>query len=255
MQRKKSLKMKIEDLLTSEDLNKIPPPEIENYIEHSQYNDQRFGEMTLLCHKTEQKSLVMKEKISHSLDEFYRDVYQAKERVKISHDNILKMISYSSTEDKDSNSYSVTAYYEYPSSDMKLSIQKNLENSQNNFTGNFLINMITQISQSLGYLQKNKMIHGDVRPKFIAIFKTRHLFKIMDRLSDPSSPVKVQLNWLKQEGDLYMSPLLFKFLRNGVKKFMHNPYKSDVFSLGLCALEAGLGESVQGIYDFENNVV
>lgn len=147
-------------------------------------------------------------------------------------------------------------YYEYPDTDLSLMIEfaQNSDNKQI-FSGHFLLNLITQVSQSLGFLQKNRMIHGDVRPKYIAIFQNKPTYKIMDRLNDTSSPIKVQLNWIRKQGELYMSPLLFKFLRNGVKKFMHNPYKSDVFSLGLCVLEAGLGMAVQEVYDFHVNVV
>lgn len=246
--------MKIEDLLTNDDLNKKPPIEEENFKIQNSYNDTRFGEITLLKHKTQEISIFKKEKISHSLDEFYRDVYQGKERVKLNHDNILKMIGYSSNEKRATNSYCVTGYYEFPTTDLRILKETKIKNSED-FTGNFLLNLITQISQSLAFLQKNKMVHGDVRPRFMAYFADRHLFKITDRLSDPSSPIKVQLNWLRKNGNLYMSPLLFKFLKNGVKKFMHNPYKSDVFSLGLCVLEAGLKEDIQGIFDHENKIV
>ncbi len=39
---------------------------------------------------------------------------------------------------------------------------------------------------------------------------------------------------------------------NKEKKLRHNPYKSDVFSLGMVLLECGVLKSVQDCYDKEN---
>ena len=38
--------------------------------------------------------------------------------------------------------------------------------------------------------------------------------------------------------ELYMSPILFYSLHKRIFKVKHNPYKSDVFSLGMCLLFA-----------------
>ena len=38
--------------------------------------------------------------------------------------------------------------------------------------------------------------------------------------------------------ELYMSPILFFGLRNGLIQVKHNTYKSDVYSLGMCLLYA-----------------
>ena len=38
--------------------------------------------------------------------------------------------------------------------------------------------------------------------------------------------------------ELYMSPVLFNGLQNRTFDIKHNPYKSDVFSLGMCLLFA-----------------
>lgn len=75
----------------------------------------------------------------------------------------------------------------------------------------------------------------------------------MDRLVDPDLPSQVQLNNIRSGKDLFMSPVLFYCLRNKVEKIKNNPFKSDVFSLGMVTLQAGLLESVQSVYDFESN--
>ena len=58
--------------------------------------------------------------------------------------------------------------------------------------------------------------------------------------------------------ELYMSPILFYALRSRqiIKYVKHNPYKSDVFSFGLCALfAASLGfESLYDVRELKSNV-
>ena len=55
-----------------------------------------------------------------------------------------------------------------------------------------------------------------------------------------------------------MSPLLFYGLRSRkIKKYIkHNPYKSDVFSLGLCTLFASTlcYESLYDVRELQNNI-
>lgn len=41
-----------------------------------------------------------------------------------------------------------------------------------------------------------------------------------------------------------MTPILFKSLTLKKKKIKHNPYKSEVFSLGMVILESGLLKSI-----------
>ena len=40
--------------------------------------------------------------------------------------------------------------------------------------------------------------------------------------------------------EIYLEPEVFEALQKGKKSFTHDEFKSDVFSLGLCILEAGL---------------
>ena len=96
------------------------------------------------------------------------------------------------------------------------------------------------------------MVHADIRPSLIGVPIARtDNFRLLDRLNSNMSPIEVQNDNIKRNKPLYISPILFKKLMDGKKKIKHNPFKSDVFSLGMIILEAGLFESVQGVYDRE----
>ena len=248
--------MKIEDLLSQTDIHPKPPLRSGDYQFEEVKNDPRFGNIQVLRPTAKarlKQAMIMKEKITFDKNSFHKDVFQAKERMRLNHPNILKMVGYE-TRLQDEQVFTVKGFYEYPENDLKSDIEQKRAKGED-FEGWHPLNLISQLSQPLGFLQMNKMIHGNVRPKFISYFAEERKFKILDRLSDPSSPVQVQLNVLRGNQDVYMSPLLFGYLKNGVRRFMHNPYKSDVFSLGICVLEAGRVGDVQMVYNHEKKIV
>lgn len=61
----------------------------------------------------------------------------------------------------------------------------------------------------------------------------------------------VQRRNFQQKKDLYISPQLFCALAKGKPRVRYNPYKNEIFALGLLLLEIGLLCSIQQIYDFE----
>ena len=82
----------------------------------------------------------------------------------------------------------------------------------------------------------------------------KFVFKIADRLANPYPPDLVQLMHLSNNEEVYISPHLFESLMAGDVQIQLNPFKNDVFALGLVVLEMGLFESVQVLYDLENGV-
>lgn len=113
-----------------------------------------------------------------------------------------------------------------------------------------LLCMMEDCLFGLVHLQEHNMVHADLRPELVGVPVQRgHGFRLLDRLGDPSPPNQVQLNNLKAGKSVYMSPALFHALSSREPKVRHNPFKSDVFSLGMVLLEAGLLESVQTVYN------
>jgi hypothetical protein len=80
----------------------------------------------------------------------------------------------------------MSVFYNYPSGDLEYLIEEQIGN-QREINSDTLISILYSCSKSLALLQKNRMIHGHVSPKYIGI--SENGFEIMDRLNDPSSPV------------------------------------------------------------------
>ena len=81
-----------------------------------------------------------------------------------------------------------------------------------------------------------KIAHRDIKPQNILIFNNG-LYKIADFGEAKEVKISKQLNTLRGT-ELYMSPLLYDGLKKDKDDVTHNPYKSDVFSLGFCLMYA-----------------
>ena len=96
-----------------------------------------------------------------------------------------------------------------------------------------LIAMIKKLVEGLYYLQKERNVaHRDIKPENILIFKN-HVLKLAD-----FGEAKVNNNNRKKKTirgtEFYMSPILYEGNMKSKYDIQHNPFKSDVFSLGYC---------------------
>jgi hypothetical protein len=100
-----------------------------------------------------------------------------------------------------------------------------------------LISILKQLTSALYYLQKEKKIaHRDIKPENVLIFKN-DIYKIGDFGEAKETKQPKILSTLRGT-ELYMSPLLYNGLHENKEDVRHNPFKSDVFSLGYCFIYA-----------------
>jgi hypothetical protein len=104
------------------------------------------------------------------------------------------------------------------------------------FTEAELNNIMKQLISTLSFLQKRHITHRDIKPQNILIANGQY------KLCDFGDIRVMQRDGLVVQrirgSELYMSPILFNGLRQGVQTIQHNTYKSDVFSLGMCLFYA-----------------
>ena len=96
-----------------------------------------------------------------------------------------------------------------------------------------LLDIIKQLVSCYALLQKNNISHRDVKPQNVLILD--RLFKLCD--FGEARNISGKNGYIHQPirgSELYMSPILFNALNNNQLEVLHNSYKSDVFSLGMC---------------------
>ena len=124
---------------------------------------------------------------------------------------------------------------------------------------NELMSIISSLITTFSQLQKEKISHRDIKPQNILIFEDSKTYKLADfgeakvLLGDDKPTERQTLRGT----ELYMSPILFYALRSRqiIKYVKHNPYKSDLFSFGLCCLFAATlcFESIYDVRELRNN--
>ena len=107
---------------------------------------------------------------------------------------------------------------------------------QKYYTEYELLQITIQLVKTLSLMQKNKISHRDIKPQNILI--KNGLYKICDfgeaRIVEGNGLLVQQV----RGSQLFMSPILFYAYNNSILQVMHNTYKSDVFSLGMCIVLA-----------------
>ena len=138
-------------------------------------------------------------------------------------------------EKKNEAEYNYYVLMELADIDWEKEIKKRSENKKY-YTEGELLDILKQLVRTFTLLQKNNITHRDVKPQNILI--TDNKYKICDfgEAKNISTDGVIKQNIRGTE--LYMSPILFKALNSSHNHVVHNTYKSDVFSLGMCLLLA-----------------
>jgi hypothetical protein len=221
---KKKEKKKVDDLVFDE----------EDYNVITQLGEGSFGKIYLVEDK-DKNLFCMKKMITTNKKNFEEISKEYDVFAKYKHDNILSILGISKKM-LDESTFCIYILMEVAKTDWEKEInQRQMRNKY--YTEEELINILKQLVSALSFLQKNKVSHRDVKAQNILVFPNNK-YKIADfgearkygKIMDPLSTLRGT--------ELYMSPILFHGLQNRIFDINHNPYKSDVFSLGMCVLFA-----------------
>ena len=221
-------------------------------------NDPRFGEITLLKNKSSNDLIFAKEKLVTSKQQASNDIRDLKSRIALNHKNLHRLLGYSTAVQKElcSTNYLTKAYYEFPKSDLQKEVNDKNQSGAD-FSGADLFIIGGQSIHGLNHLHKLEISHGDVRPLNIGYNRDSKEVQILDRLNDPSPLEKLQTNNIINKKELYISPEVYKKLQGKDKTLKYDPFKNDLYSLGLTLLASGNKESIQDVYkpngDFDHD--
>jgi len=209
-----------------------------------------YGLIYLVENIQNKKQYALKKILCKDLYEIYKHKNQLELIYSMNHPNILELynIQYKYL---DSTTYAIYVLMERAQNDWSVDIRKRIIN-KNPYKEEEIINIIRQVVSALAYLQKKNITHRDIKPQNILLFK-QNIFKVADLGEAKNAENKSQKMTLRGS-ELYMSPLLYERYKNNRKDVLHNPYKSDVFSLGfsfLYAMNLNLN-IIENIREFKN---
>ena len=213
----------------------MPLMNVEDYVLYQKIGEGSYGIIFSVFDKKDKKQYALKKIISNKLKqigEFTKEfelVYSCK------HEGIMKIYSFC-IRILDPTTYALYVLMELSEGDWDKEIKRKLA-QRKNYSEKELINILYQLVSALLYIQENYHIsHRDIKPQNILIFPGGK-YKLADFGEAKEAKVSRQINTLRGT-ELYMSPALYDGLKNEKNDVSHNPFKSDVFSLGFCFLYA-----------------
>ena len=227
------VKKKVDKILEQ---TKIPILNVDDYEIESTLGEGSYGVIYKVRNINDDKILAMKKIIAHDLEEI-EDFHREYELVSIcSHPNIMKIYSMN-IKTLDITTYALYILMEMAICDWDKEIKNRLQ-IKKYYKENELISILKQLVNALLFMQKElKITHRDIKPQNILVFKN-NIYKIAD--FGEAKAVKQSYNKLNtlRGTELYMSPALYDGLKQDLDDVSHDPFKSDVFSLGFCFMYA-----------------
>ena len=213
-----------------------------------QIGEGTFGKIYCIEWPKNRKKYAMKKMILRRREEL--NVNQEKTNIvfnfiKKTHCNGVIKIYGDQCEQKNEAEYIYYVLMELADIDWENEIKKRRE-IKKYYTEGELMEILNQLIISFALLQKNNITHRDIKPQNILIVNNRYKICDFGEAKIISTDGVIQQNIRGTE--LYMSPILFRALNNRKNKIVHNTYKSDVFSLGMCILLAAT-LTYQSLYD------
>ena len=215
--------------------SKIPSFDEDDYIYIKSIGEGSFGRIFLVQNKKTGEQYALKKVICkdyHELIKFEKEF----ELIYSLHNNNIMKIYKLLIKSLDITTSCLYVLMEKGQSDWNQEIKHRSFNKKF-YTENEIISILKQITSGLYFLEKKKIAHRDIKPQNILIFPG-NVFKIAD-LGEAKNSAKNKIQMATLRGsELFMSPLLYNGLKYNKKNIRHNPFKSDVFSLGYCFLFA-----------------
>ena len=215
--------------------SKIPIINIEEFILYKKLGEGSYGVIYSVFKQKEKKLYALKKIIAHTLNEIDEFTKEFELVHSCEHKNIMKIYGIC-LRILDSTTYALYVLMEYSNGDWDKEIRLHLQ-QRKKYTEIELVSILYQLTKALLFMQeKLKVSHRDIKPQNILTFNNS-VYKLADFGEAKEVKISKQLNTLRGT-ELYMSPALYDGLKHEKDDVSHNPFKSDVFSLGFCLLYA-----------------
>ena len=214
---------------------KIPLINIDDYTFNRKLGEGSYGIIFSVTSNVDNKKYAIKKIIARTLNEIESFTKEFELVYSCNHSNIMKIYGIS-IRILDSTTYALYVLMEIAKNDWDKEIKRRLQ-KRKKYTEEELVKIIRELADALLFMQKElKISHRDIKPQNILVFDDG-VYKLADFGEAKEVKISKRLNTLRGT-ELYMSPALYEGLKQGKNDVQHDPFKSDVFSLGFCLLYA-----------------
>ena len=223
---------RINHILTSSKINQF---NLEDYKYYRRLGEGSYGVIHCLIHEKTKEKYALKKIIAYSLNKI-QEFTKEFELVHIcQHPNILKIYGLN-INILDQTTYSLQVLMEKAERDWDRDIKRRLQ-ERKYYTEEELISIMRQLTSALLFMkEKLNITHRDIKPQNVLIFEGG-IYKLADFGEAKEIKVMKNINTLRGT-ELYMSPALYNGLKINKDDVVHDPFKSDLFSLGFCLVYA-----------------
>ena len=209
-------------------------------IQESDYNIIRsigegtYGVVYLVQNKDTYEQFALKKIVCRDYNELIKHKNELELIYSVKHENILKICGLQ-LKYLDETTSAIYVLMEVAQNDWNTEIKRRTI-AKKYYKENEIVGILKQIIKGFLYLQEKDIAHRDIKPQNILLFPN-NIYKIAD-FGEAKNIKNISEQSTLRGSELYMSPVLYKGYKYNSKVIMHNPYKSDVFSLGYCLLYA-----------------
>ena len=207
-------------------------------INESDYNyvkpigEGTYGVVYLVEHNKTCEQFALKKIICRDYNELIKQKSELELIFSVKHEHILKLYGLQ-FKYLDETTSAIYVLMELAQNDWNTEIKRRML-AKRYYKEYELINMLKQIIKGFLYLQEKNIAHRDIKPQNILLFPN-NIYKIAD-FGEAKFIKNIAEQSTLRGSELFMSPLLYKGYKFNQKNVLHNPFKSDVFSLGYCLL-------------------
>ena len=193
-----------------------------------------YGVVYLVEHNKTFEQFALKKIICRDYNELIKQKSELELIFSVKHENILKLYGIQ-FKYLDETTSAIFVLMELAHNDWNTEIKRRII-AKRYYKEYELINLLKQIIKGFLFLQDKNIAHRDIKPQNILLFPN-NVYKIAD-FGEAKFIKNIAEQSTLRGSELYMSPLLYNGYKYNQKNVLHNPIKSDVFSLGYCLLYA-----------------
>lgn len=231
------------------DLTK-PFEEDMNYTPYRKFHHQIYGKLELLKENSTNRLIMAISEQLDSVEATQKSIALIKARLALNQPNLLFLFDFSVQRIQNfcSTNFVVTKFLEFPLTNLSKDIKEKLIKEEY-FTQIELSNLLSQMLNLLSQLHLSHVYHGNISTVSIQHRKANQFFVLLDHFDGGKNLADFHMRQVSDTSEVFMSPELYRQIKGEVHPNPIDPYKNDLFGLGMVILSTGLLKSVQHCYD------